>query len=1305
MTEDRNGQVVTFYSYKGGTGRTMALANVAWILAANGKRVLVVDWDLESPGLDRFFAPFIRPDTLSGTPGVIELIREFEWAATQDTNQGPSWHEEYARVHKHSFSLDWDHFPAGATLDFLSAGQQNLDYAEAITGLNWDDFYGRQGGGAFFDALRADMKRHYDYTLIDSRTGLSDVAGICSIHLPDVLVDCFTLSDQGIEGAAKVAGLVPKRLDPGRSIRILPVPMRVDPAEKGKADNGRLFAKHRFAGLPATGSEAERDAYWLAMQIPYQAHYAYEESLATFGDVSGSSGSLLTHYEILTRYLTEGEITSMPRMDESLRQRVNEQFVRRPTGPREPESDIVLQYAPADQVWAEWIEHLLVGAGVRVFDPLARRAGSEPSVPASARTLTIVSRAEDDPAALFGQMRDPYVVYVADVPYSHTAAAGFVSIARLDAVTAAERVLKLIGRSRTGSDLSADTGPRFPGTDPVVFNVQARNRRFTGREEDLRRLRSRLRSGAAVGESAVAAVLQGMPGLGKSHVAIEYAHRFRAAYDVVWWITAEPFTFIDSQLNDLATQIGVPVQAAGPDTFRAVLDALGRGEPHTRWLLIYDNAEDPRIENLLPRGQGHVVITSRNPLWNDRAIPMHLEVFERSDSVALIQKRNSNLPDEDASRVAEALGDLPIAVAAAGAYLADTGTPVDQYLEEIERQGPSVIPLEESSETVAAAWNLSLQRLTPAARRLLELCSVMASEIALDLAYSDAVAPALTKLDPLTSDRIVRGRLVQQMNRLALLRVDQRGEATQPIEHGDRSHGGQIIVHRLLQAMVRAQMSPDGLNNTRHELHLMLAQLRPDGVVADPETWTRFRMLWPHVEVSGAVECPDQAVRRLVIDRVRYLWLRGDLERGRQRAERADEAWTRHLEATDSEVTRTSTLIQLYELRFNHANILRSLGRFAESRAMNEAVLAAQVDLLGPEHPHALLTAGSLAADLRGLGLYAEALKRDVETYKVWLDSWGDDQPQTLAALNNLAVSHRLMGQYREARERDQLAYDRRKVVLGESNPYTLLSATNLGRDLRDTGDYERSILLLRMVADTTVRLSGPQSREAAMAMANLAVSLRTAGRADEAAGLLDEATELLRDAGGRSNPDLRVARLSRALNLMARRQYDRAGDELHAVHDEYTENLGPAHPHTVVCAVNLALVERANKQTYKATEMTRAAAEAFLEALGPDHPFTLDAQSNLAICLAEQRDFREAYELMTGTLEQIARVYGVDHPVTLRARINLSLMNRELTGDDSGQHVGLLDELTRALGDKHPAVTTLRQGTYMPRTIDPHPF
>ena len=92
MSASRNGQVITFYSYKGGTGRTMAMANVAWIIASSGKRVLVVDWDLESPGLHKFFEPFLEESKVSATPGVIELINDYANEALKGAPRPDDWY-------------------------------------------------------------------------------------------------------------------------------------------------------------------------------------------------------------------------------------------------------------------------------------------------------------------------------------------------------------------------------------------------------------------------------------------------------------------------------------------------------------------------------------------------------------------------------------------------------------------------------------------------------------------------------------------------------------------------------------------------------------------------------------------------------------------------------------------------------------------------------------------------------------------------------------------------------------------------------------------------------------------------------------------------------------------------------------------------------------------------------------------------------------------------------------------------------------------------------------------------------------
>lgn len=331
MTNTRPGRIVTFYSYKGGAGRTMALANIAWILAANGKRVLAVDWDLEAPGLHRYFHPFLDPGGLAATTGVIDLLQDYSFAAvgSSDIPRSDSWHLPYASVEPHALSVDATAFGApfadSGSLDLLSAGRQNRAYGAAVSTFDWDNFYERLGGSLFLDALRDDMKATYDYVLIDSRTGLSDIANICTVQMPDVLVDCFTLTRQSLEGAASVAHDV-ARHHLRRVTRVLPVPMRVDDGEKQRADAGRTAAREAFEGVPTGLSREDAADYWGRVEIPYRPHYAYEESLATFGDEGGRSGSLLSAFERLTTVISDGEVTALPPVPEPVRLRCRAAF-------------------------------------------------------------------------------------------------------------------------------------------------------------------------------------------------------------------------------------------------------------------------------------------------------------------------------------------------------------------------------------------------------------------------------------------------------------------------------------------------------------------------------------------------------------------------------------------------------------------------------------------------------------------------------------------------------------------------------------------------------------------------------------------------------------------------------------------------------------------------------------------------------------------------------------------------------------------------------------------------------------------
>ena len=261
MTETAaEGHIVTFYSYKGGTGRSMALANVAWILASNGKRVLAVDWDIEAPGLHRYFHPFLRDKNLTSTEGLMDFVVDYA-SETLTPPRGESRRRtgtcsmpnmpvrgvtamaavpeaRHARFH-----------PRGPTVGVVSA---------TVNFFNWQHF-SRSWRRRVLRSRKETCAATYDYILIDSRTGVSDTSGICTIQMPETVVLCFTLNIQSIEGAAAVAESIQRnsRLQQGEkseSCRYRPV--WTDREGKGRSRADRGVAEVRSFSLAAVGTGA-----------------------------------------------------------------------------------------------------------------------------------------------------------------------------------------------------------------------------------------------------------------------------------------------------------------------------------------------------------------------------------------------------------------------------------------------------------------------------------------------------------------------------------------------------------------------------------------------------------------------------------------------------------------------------------------------------------------------------------------------------------------------------------------------------------------------------------------------------------------------------------------------------------------------------------------------------------------------------------------------------------------------------------------------------------------------------------------
>ncbi|MFJ4843503.1 FxSxx-COOH system tetratricopeptide repeat protein [Streptomyces sp. NPDC088746] len=1307
MTAGRDGRIVTFYSYKGGTGRTMALANTAWILAANGKRVLAVDWDLEAPGLHRFFHPFLDPSTLGATTGVIDLITEYAWAATNPAQRADDWHRDYARIQPHAVSLTpealgWE-FPRGGTLDFVSAGRQNREYSATVSTFDWDNFYDRLGGGHFFDALRDDMKANYDYVLIDSRTGLSDIADICTVHLPDVLVDCFTLSDQSIDGAASVARQIAERYT-GRPISIFPVPMRIDEGEKEKADAGRALARLKFDRLPRDLSGDELTAYWGAVEIPYRPYYAYEETLATFGDEAGLSNSLLSAFERLTAVVTQQEITSMPPVGEEVRLRIRDAFTRR--RPALP-ADLFLSYVAENRMWADWIESVLTRAGFRV---VPRDVSAEPgpmdanhAVETATRTVVLLSSAylksqravdlweravSEDPG---GGRRQLLPLRVSDVrlsaPYIDR---NPVDLFRLDEVHATTALMRALDRPvQLGDGMSP--GPRFPGTVPRIWNAPPRNPGFTGRSLVLERMRDQLGGGMAV-VLPQPQTLYGLGGVGKTQVALEYVHRFMADYDLVWWISSEQIDDVVASLAELAVRLG----AQGGDDMAAAsqeaVDLLRRGVPSERWLLVFDNADDPeRLSRYFPQGgSGHILVTSRNQSWSQHGDALPVDVFLREESIEHLQRRAPGLSDEDAAQVATAVGDLPLAVEQAAAWIAETATPIDTYLEQLAQQAPEVLALNQPAgypQPVAATWNISIERLkerSPAAVRLLQLCAFFAPEpISANLLYSKEMIEALKPYDASLQEKLVLGRVIREIGRFALAKVDQVSNSIQ--------------VHRLVQAVIRAQLSEEEQREARHVVHRILAGARPDDdePIDNPETWPRFATIWPHLGPSDARNCKDPETRRLLIDRVRYLWKRGDVRTAGRLGDELRDTWREMLGNQD---------LQYLYLCFHLSNILRTRGRYVEAKELDEVTLGRQRAVLGPEHPHTYMTTSSLAIDLGLLGDYGKAIELATAAHEGFSQIFHDRHPRTLAAANNLALNLRSVGQYARAREIDQDVYDLRSEVLGPEHPYSLSSAISLARDLREVGRYEDSVGLLSRTYDAYKATLGRTYPTTLSAAKSLAVSLRRAGQLEDARRLTVATRARYRAKYTSANPESLACDLNLASDLFAAGEAVEARDTAQEVVDQYMNVPGEHHPYTLAAQNNLGAYLSGAGAPLEAEKLLTRVVASMREVFGREHPNTLFCVMNLANATAGRGDLELVLETERRVAGQLRDVLGAHHPETLAMTSNIAVTLEAMGRKDEALSLRAEtgDELARQLGDEHPLTRIARDERRFWRELEP---
>ena len=739
-------------------------------------------------------------------------------------------------------------------------------------------------------------------------------------------------------------------------------------------------------------------------------------------------------------------------------------------------------------------------------------------------------------------------------------------------------------------------------------------------------------------------VLMGMRGSGKTQLAVAVAARCEEeGWPLVAWIHAASRKEIIAGLYELALRIGIDAPKNIPleVIVRGLLDRLRSVEAADR-LFVFDNVENPDdLRGLIPEGAGvRTLVTTPRRLGWDRLGWLRVTVgaFDREQSISLLCEHTGDTHREAADRIADALGDVPVAITQAAATAQQGGYSLSGYLDRLSHH-----PLESRMSRLEGD------------------------------AYPDAVGIALLVayeqvLEQLRSKHPQRERIaVSLLGALSLLAA-----SGLPTHWLLRLDGDSDAVRDTLSFLKSAAILQESSDGDKTFIHWLQGHVYRETYLNDQK------------KLGQARSYATSLLSGIDVDR---------LENPEQRRHETHHLIEQLLSVTSQDYSHS--LFSEPQVSSKLAETLHdatSLGMSQLALCLTDSVTRA-CDALGPHHPDTLASRNNLAGTYRASGRLDKAIPLYEQTLEDSIRGLGTDNPSTLTSRLNLAGAYQAAGRLSEAIPLYEQVFSGRSRVLGPDHRSTLMSRDELAGAYREAGRFEEAITLKKQILADAMRIMGPDSPGASAARNNLAATYRDAGRLDEAIPLYKENLEEFTRLAGPHHPETLVSRHRLA------GAYRDAGrlDEAIALYQQnltdFTRLVGPDHPHTLSSRSTLASTYRDADRLDEAISLFEQDLEDRTRILGLDHPRTLASRHSLAGAYRDAGRLDEAIPLFEQNLTDFIRILGPDRPDTFTSRSTLA---------GAYQAAGRLDEAiplfeqnledrTRTLGPAHPVTLTSR--------------